>query len=290
MPAAAFAAEWQRLWPAAERTGLAVSGGPDSLALLLLAEAVLGADRFAVATVDHGLRAQSADEAAFVARLCAARGIAHHTLTLSLPSGPAVQERARDARYRALAGWCHEQGLAALVTAHHADDQAETLVMRITGAPVCADWRGFDRARWCRGIVCRCCGPCLAGAAPVWWRWWQRRGLPQSMIRPTATAGLNGRGCGPGWPRHRGSILPGWRPVPVIWRRRTPRWTGWRTGSVPIWPIRISARISARILPLISQLPAICPARWPCACWNGWLCGWAAARRAGAIWRAGTTG
>jgi tRNA(Ile)-lysidine synthase len=128
---ARFAADRARLWPEGTRAGLAVSGGPDSLALLLLAHATVPAGQFAVATVDHGLRAQSADEACAVAAICAARGIAHATLPIALERGPAVQERARQARYRALGLWCNDQGLAALVTAHHADDQAETMVMRL---------------------------------------------------------------------------------------------------------------------------------------------------------------
>ncbi len=111
--------------------GLAVSGGPDSLALLLLAHRALGAERMAVATVDHGLRSDSAGEAAMVARLCDGLGVAHDTLAVAVTAGTAVQERARIARYRVLDVWGHDRGLGALVTAHHADDQAETLMMRM---------------------------------------------------------------------------------------------------------------------------------------------------------------
>lgn len=110
--------------------GLAVSGGADSLALLLLFHEVAPRD-FCVATVDHGLRAEAGEEAAMVAALCASRDIPHATLTLALPKGSAVQERARLARYAEMAKWARGQGLAALVTAHHADDQAETMVMRL---------------------------------------------------------------------------------------------------------------------------------------------------------------
>jgi len=109
--------------------GLAVSGGPDSLALLLLAKAAMR-ERIAVATVDHGLRPESASEAAMVAELCAAYGIPHEILKVKVPAGN-VQDKARMARYRALAQWLERRGLAALATAHHADDQAETLIMRL---------------------------------------------------------------------------------------------------------------------------------------------------------------
>lgn len=124
-----FAQSWQTLAPEG-RVGLAVSGGPDSLALLLLAHEVAPRD-FCVATVDHGLRPEAAEEAAMVAALCAARGVEHRTLTLAMSKGSGVQERARTARYAGLAAWAREQSLSAIATAHHADDQAETIVMRL---------------------------------------------------------------------------------------------------------------------------------------------------------------
>lgn len=109
-----------------------MSGGPDSLALLLLCQA-LKPGLIEVATVDHGLRPESAGEAAEVARLCARLGVQHAILPVTLARGN-IQDRARDARYAALGQWAAERGLAAIATAHHADDQAETLLMRLTRA------------------------------------------------------------------------------------------------------------------------------------------------------------
>lgn len=115
-----------------EKIGLAVSGGPDSLALLLLAAAARPGGVEA-ATVDHGLRAESAGEAAMVAELCNKLGVPHRTLTIEWAEKPetALQERARARRYALLSGWADERGLKALVTGHHLDDQAETFVMRL---------------------------------------------------------------------------------------------------------------------------------------------------------------
>ena len=127
--AARFAAALDRLLPQGGRPGLAVSGGPDSLAMLLLAQAAIPGG-FEVATVDHGLRPEAQEEAAFVAATCAAIGVPCEVLEVDVGPGN-KQQSARLARYAVLTGWAERRGLAAIVTAHHADDQAETLLMRL---------------------------------------------------------------------------------------------------------------------------------------------------------------
>ncbi len=106
-----------------------MSGGPDSLALLLLAHAALP-DGIEAATVDHGLREGSAAEAEMVARVCGTLGVPHAVLPVVVSEGN-LQAQAREARYAAMAEWMATRELAALATAHHADDQAETLLMRL---------------------------------------------------------------------------------------------------------------------------------------------------------------
>jgi tRNA(Ile)-lysidine synthase len=126
-----FGGELAPLAGVPDQAGLAVSGGPDSLALLLLAAAAFPG-RVEAATVDHGLRPEAASEAAAVAALCERLGVRHETLAIVVPDGKSgLQGEARAARYEALRGWCERRGLPLLLTAHHADDQAETLLMRL---------------------------------------------------------------------------------------------------------------------------------------------------------------
>lgn len=112
------------------RLGVAVSGGPDSLALLLLASTALPG-RVEAATVDHRLRSQSNAEARHVAAICAEIGCPHSTIEVSVtPGARGLQAEARAARYAALIGWAEARGIGHLATAHHLDDQAETFLMR----------------------------------------------------------------------------------------------------------------------------------------------------------------
>jgi len=119
------------------RVALAVSGGPDSLALMHLAARWRAKRRsgpaLTVLTVDHGLRASSREEALMVGRAAKALHLPHAVLTWDHEGDvdAALQARARAARYDLMAAYCHGHDIPALATAHHLDDQAETFLMRL---------------------------------------------------------------------------------------------------------------------------------------------------------------
>ena len=109
------------------------SGGPDSTTLLdaLARLAPARGWRLAVAHVDHGLRAESAAEAGRVADLAEARDLPFRAITVVVPPGPSLQDRARDARTAALQAAAGEVRATAIALGHTADDQAETVLMRL---------------------------------------------------------------------------------------------------------------------------------------------------------------
>ncbi|MEY8843200.1 tRNA lysidine(34) synthetase TilS, partial [Cribrihabitans sp. XS_ASV171] len=129
---AAIRAQFPAKAPA--RMGVAVSGGGDSVALLDLMHRAFPGNETEIfaATVDHGLRREAADEARAVARLCAGMGVDHSTLRWQGWDGSGnLQDRARRARYALLTEWACENGISILALGHTADDQAETVLMRL---------------------------------------------------------------------------------------------------------------------------------------------------------------
>lgn len=159
-----FAALMAPLGPfeACPRVAVAVSGGADSLALALLAHdwATARGGSAVALTVDHRLRPEAAAEAARVGAWVTARGMAHHTLVWAGPKPAAdLQAEARAARYGLLEQWCRDEGVLHLLLAHHREDQAETLLLRLgrgSGvdglAAMAAVQEGFS-LRWLRPLL-----------------------------------------------------------------------------------------------------------------------------------------
>lgn len=115
--------------PEGERLAIGVSGGPDSLCLAMLSAELTDV---VCLVVDHGLRRESSEEAAWTVELLASHGIQAEQLNWEAdkPAGN-VQAEAREARYELMGEWCRQNGVRYLLTAHHQDDQAETLLLRL---------------------------------------------------------------------------------------------------------------------------------------------------------------
>lgn len=159
-PATLFSADTiQRLFsPFAAARGivLAISGGPDSVALMLLAAewAREGAPPLFVATVDHGLREESRAEAERVAGWAAQLLLPQAILAWEgTKPNTRIQERARQVRYELLFQHAARLGADYVMTAHHADDQAETILFRLLRGSGLKGLSGMARSSLRGGFV-----------------------------------------------------------------------------------------------------------------------------------------
>lgn len=142
-------------FPLAPHLAVAVSGGADSMACALLAAAWAAPRgvRLTALTVDHGLRTESAAEAAQVAVWMRERGISHHILTPP-PQHHSnnLQENARQRRYDALAQWCRAHAVGCCLVAHHAQDQAETVALHTARGDTADGASGMSAVRRYRDV------------------------------------------------------------------------------------------------------------------------------------------
>ena len=137
---------------------LAVSGGADSLALMLLAQrwaaSLADAPTIHIYSVDHGLRPEAADEVAMVLDAAAVLGLPARGLAWSGPKPlSGVQEAARIARYRLMAAAMADDGAGVLLTAHHRQDQAETVLMRMAHGSGLEGLKGMSATAEVEGIA-----------------------------------------------------------------------------------------------------------------------------------------
>ncbi len=151
--------------------GIAVSGGSDSLALLLHAHrwAIAGKRRLHAATVNHGLRPEAASEAQHVAAVCAGLNIRHETLNWRPPATRVSQSAARTARYDLLATWALRHRFSAIAIGHTRDDRLETFLIRARAG---STWYGLA-------------GPMPAAPTPT------NTHPPLRLIRPLLAAARN---------------------------------------------------------------------------------------------------
>ncbi len=151
-----------------DRIGVAVSGGPDSLGLMLLSAdwARCTGKTLIVYTVDHRLRPESAGECAMVAAEAERLGLVCRRLVWSADKPKTgVQAAARVARYRLIGAAMREDGAEVLVTAHHRDDQAETVLMRLAHGSGLRGLGGMALFGTLEGV--RVCRPLLGIAGPT---------------------------------------------------------------------------------------------------------------------------
>src|SRR3981189_2886051 len=145
-------------WKAVPAIVLAVSGGPDSIALMWLAarwrRALARGPRLIAVTVDHGLRSQAAREARDVKRLARTLHLPHCPGRWPGPKPkPGLPAAARPARYRLLAQAARASGATHILTAHTRDDQAETLLMRLVRGSGIAGLAAMARVTEREGVM-----------------------------------------------------------------------------------------------------------------------------------------
>lgn len=157
---ALFSDTCDRLPDRPARVGVAVSGGSDSTALLVLACTHFGARNVQAVTVDHGLRDSATGEIEQVAALCTSLGCAHTVLKWTGWNGQGnLQAEARAARYRLIADWAQGAGTDTILLGHTLDDQAETFLMRLArgsgvdGLAAMADVRKQNGLLWARPLL-----------------------------------------------------------------------------------------------------------------------------------------
>jgi tRNA(Ile)-lysidine synthase len=143
----------QGLWTPSETVAVGVSGGVDSMVLLHLlhrTQRAHGGD-LVVMSINHGLREASVQEVAMVEAQCLSLGLCFETCTLELKPGANLAERARDARRSAL----QSLGTDKIATAHHQDDQAETVLYHLLRGSGMQGLKGMtaQAGRWVRPLL-----------------------------------------------------------------------------------------------------------------------------------------
>ncbi|HAU29051.1 MAG TPA: tRNA lysidine(34) synthetase TilS [Rhodospirillaceae bacterium] len=143
------------LSPLPKRIGVAVSGGADSMALTLLAQEWCKAQGMGLVafTVDHGLRPESAGEARHVVAWLSGHGVSCEILPWQgIKPESRIEETARAARYALLGEACRKHGISHLMLAHHAQDQVETVMMRLAAGSGIDGLAGMARVSMMDGL------------------------------------------------------------------------------------------------------------------------------------------